>query len=109
MSKILEDNEELPARRHRYGSFGQRYPEYNSWLDGRTWELTYQELTISPGTVNGFRASLHYQAREQGLKLVTKTKWRRDEQDRPYRVLLVRADIPDPGPDTPRPPDQAAT
>ena len=87
------NGDELPRRKHAYGSFGDRWPDYVQWLDGQTWELTFQELGISKGTVNGFRSSLHYQAKQMRLNLVTKTLNRQTENGFVH-VLLVRADAP---------------
>ncbi len=86
------NDDKLPARKHAYGSFGDRYPEYLDWLDGKTWELSLDlDLGISKEQVQGFRASLRYQAQTMGLALTTK-QWVRETPEGPRRVLLVRAD-----------------
>lgn len=90
-NRLADDNEEL-APRERYGSFIERFPDYPSWLDGGTWELDLAEDLGDPDAkqLNAFRSTLHYQARELGLKLATKTLTRL-EPDGLHRRLLVRA------------------
>jgi hypothetical protein len=57
------------ARRFRYGSFLERYPDYLSWLDGQQWILTVgEDIKEDPNT---FRAALHYQCRALGGVLRT--------------------------------------
>jgi Ser/Thr protein kinase RdoA (MazF antagonist) len=66
--------------RHGRGLFGERYPDYLSWLDGQTWELDVETEIHEP--VGNFRASLHYQAREMGMKVATRTVWREEDGQR---------------------------
>lgn len=74
--------------RFRYGSFAERYPDYLSWLDGAIWVLDFTEDIRE--SVHNFRASLHYQARELGLKLHTKTTTNADGR----RVFVIQATPP---------------
>lgn len=79
------DSREL-VRRHTYGSFGQRYPDYVTWLDGNVWEIDIATEIHEPLEV--FRSSMHYQAKALGCRLVSRQEWR-DNQTR--RVLLIQA------------------
>jgi hypothetical protein len=86
---IKRETGEILQRRHRYGSFAERYPDYPQWLDGGTWELSFDEDIKAP--LAGFRSALHYQARCLGLNLVTKTVNSVDSEGRLVKVLLVQA------------------
>ena len=79
------------GRRHRYGSFIERYPDYLSWLDQQTWELDIASEIENQEPLGNFRSSLHFQAKALGLRLATKVVTRDG-----HRYLLVRAFEPQP-------------
>jgi hypothetical protein len=87
MANRVEDSDELRPWSRRAPLFGERFPDYTHWLDGATWELDLIE-DLHGEDLNRFRAALHYQAKEAGRQLVTKTVTR----DGDRKVLLVRAE-----------------
>lgn len=73
---------------HEYNSFFTRYPDAMSWLNGSIWVLDLEEDINEP--LPSFIASLRYQARVFGDRLVTHVRWQ-GTGDEKRRILKIQA------------------